>query len=293
MRLLNTSTLNLHYFGDDIPLYVILSHVWGRGEVTFDDIDKSHAKGMLGYKKIAECCDKAVQDGFEWVWIDTCCIDKKSSAELSEAINSMYRWYWQAEICYAYLKDVAEDEDYVDEKSKFQTSRWFQRGWTLQELLAPTVVEFYGRSWGLLGTKSSLLDAVHAATKIEKKYLVDRDLIKNASVATKFSWASLRRTTRTEDMAYCLLGLVHVNMPMLYGEGERAFFRLQLEIIKQTNEHTIFAWNPNTGDSRPSLGVLAPSPTFFKLSTQISSHDWKKTPSSTYEMTNRGLRMKL
>lgn len=296
MRLLNTTTLVLHYFCDDVPLYVILSHVWGKGEVTFDDIGKPYAKDMVGYKKIVKCCEQAVRDGFEWVWIDTCCIDKKSSAELSEAINSMYRWYWQAEICYAYLQDVPELENPTEQNSVFQKSRWFQRGWTLQELLAPDMVEFYGQSWGCIGTKLSLLDTVQAATNIEKWYLVNRDTIKTASIAIKFSWASLRQTTRAEDMAYCLLGLVDINMPMLYGEGQRAFFRLQLEIMKQTNEHTIFAWglwdDEVELDYLP-LGALAPSPYFFKSSACVSSRNQKRPRSLAYEMTNKGLRIEL
>ena len=124
---------------------------------------------------------------------------------------------------------------------EFETSRWFTRGWTLQELLAPDFLEFYDSNWQFLGTKSSRIDLLHAATKIGKRYLLNRNTIKDASIAAKFSWASNRKTIRLEDMAYCLLGLVDVNMPMLYGEGEKAFYRLQLEIIKLTNEHTIFA----------------------------------------------------
>jgi len=126
MWLLNTSTLTLRAFIGDIPEYVILSHTWGEGEVTFDDIGKPHALNMAGYNKIAGCCGLAVRDGFEWAWIDTCCIDKRSSAELSEAINSMYHWYWQATICYAYMSDVSNGPEWEQE---LRESRWFTRGW--------------------------------------------------------------------------------------------------------------------------------------------------------------------
>jgi hypothetical protein len=146
MRLLSTETLILHSFFQKIPPYVILSHTWGDDEVTFEDIDQDHAKGMQGYRKIAKCCEQAVRDGYEWAWIDTCCIDKRSSSELSEAINSMYKWYWDSEICYALLSDVGLDH-FDGDDDWLEHSRWFSRGWCLQELLAPAVVEFYNAEW--------------------------------------------------------------------------------------------------------------------------------------------------
>ena len=128
---------------EQIPEYVILFHTWDVGEVTFEDLSKPDVASMAGYSKIVGCCNLAVRDGYEWAWIDTCCIDKRSSAELSDAINSMYRWYWQAAICYAYLSDVSTN--YNAWKQELEASRWFTRGWTLQELLAPAVVEFYNK----------------------------------------------------------------------------------------------------------------------------------------------------
>ena len=284
MWLLDTATLKLRHFITDIPDYVILSHTWGDGEVGFDDIAQPYAKEMAGYTKIWQCCARAVLAGFEWAWVDTCCIDKRSSAELSEAINSMYRWYWDAAVCYAYISDWSSTEE------NFQSSRWFKRGWTLQELLAPDVIEFFDSDWQFRGTKSSLLDTVHDATKIETQYLVDREAIKQATVAAKLSWAACRTTTREEDMAYCLLGLVQVNMPMLYGEGAGAFYRLQLEIIKQTNEHTIFAWE--TSDTWQHTSIFAPSPAPF-----MNTADLQRTVArvreelTTHEITNHGLRI--
>lgn len=281
MRLLNTDTLKLEFFLEDIPPYVILSHTWGKEEVTFDDIDKLYAKEMTGYYKIEQCCRQAALDGFEWVWIDTCSIDKRSSSELQEAINSMYQWYWDAQICYAYLEDVSADD------GTFSKSRWFTRGWTLQELLAPLVVEFFDRRWRCFGTKLSLVKDIELATNIDRKYLLDRETIAAANIAAKFSWVSQRETTRLEDIAYCLLGLVDVNMPMLYGEGRKAFYRLQLEVLKKTNEHSIFAWEDPLQQLR---GILAPTPFYFSKAGQYSSGCYE---SSTHEMTNKGLRITL
>jgi hypothetical protein len=291
MRLLNTTTLKLCFFLQNVPPYVILSHTWGDDEVTFDDIEKPHAKEMAGYDKIIRCCQQAVLDGFEWAWIDTCSIDKRSSSELSEAINSMYQWYWQAEICYAYLADVEGVNPNDNTSHPMAGARWFKRGWTLQELLAPRVVEFYNQDWEFIGTKCMLADFIQQETGIEQKYLLDRRLVKEASVATKFSWVSWRNTTRVEDMAYCLLGLVDINMAMLYGEGPKAFYRLQLELLKKTNEHTIFAWRASTKDSHRMTGLLCPWPSFFRKSAQILAR--REGNDAEHEMTNRGLRMRL
>jgi hypothetical protein len=287
MWLLDTSTLQLRQFVTDVPDYVILSHTWGEGEVGFDDIAQPYAKEMNGYTKISQCCAKAVQAGFEWAWIDTCCIDKRSSAELSEAINSMYKWYWDAAICYAYISDWSATE------GTFQSSRWFKRGWTLQELLAPDAIEIFDSDWHFVGTKSSLLEGIYKATNIEKQYLLDRNAIENATIAAKFSWASGRTTTREEDMAYCLLGLVQVNMPMLYGEGSGAFYRLQLEIIKQTNEHTIFAWE-STENTWHQTSIFASSPSLFKTAASLLPGLMRaRGQSASHEITNHGLSIAL
>ena len=239
MRLLNTSTLKLVEFYGEIPPFAILSHTWEKEEVTFDDLPQEHAKNMRGYDKISNCCSLACSDGYEYVWIDTCCIDKRSSAELSEAVNSMYAWYQKSQKCYAFLADVPTDEDYYGERSAFRNSRWFTRGWTLQELLAPSTVEFYGQDWHEIGTKSSLRGVLSETTGIDEEILLNGNF-EDASVAKKMSWASKRRTTRVEDIAYSLLGIFGVNMPTLYGEGRHAFTRLQHMIMQSSNDHTIF-----------------------------------------------------
>ncbi|KAL8699616.1 MAG: hypothetical protein Q9201_005910, partial [Fulgogasparrea decipioides] len=186
MRLLNTSTLSLHEFHDGkIPRYAILSHTWGAKEVTFQDFDKPSSKTLAGYTKIVSCCTLALSDGWQYLWVDTCCIDKKSSAELSEAINSMYRWYQDAQVCYAYMVDVTRSKyDLSLPIEDFCKSRWFRRGWTLQELLAPENVVFYDEYWEELGTKCSLQTEIFKATRIDSKYFVNPT---RASVATKMS----------------------------------------------------------------------------------------------------------
>jgi hypothetical protein len=210
-------------------------------------------------------------------------IDKNSSAELSEAINSMFEWYRKAEVCYAYLADVPARQA-ARLYSTFRRSRWFERGWTLQELLAPTTVVFYDEEWREIGTKSSLSKAISSITGISPSDMVR---FADANVAVKMSWASKRRTTRIEDIAYSLMGLFGVNMPLLYGEGKNAFIRLQLEIIKMSDDETIFAWSGSENS-----GLLAPSPSAFYLSGDVRQiHFDKSRP--LYSMTNKGLQMEL
>ncbi|KAH9220436.1 heterokaryon incompatibility protein-domain-containing protein [Leptodontidium sp. 2 PMI_412] len=206
MRLLDTTTLTLHeFFGVNIPPYAILSHRWEGREVTFQDLESGPQPASPSFSKITRCCAQAVSDGIEWVWIDTCCIDKTSSAELSEAINSMFRWYREADVCYAYLSDVpsgGDSENLQQPNSAFRCSQWFTRGWTLQELLAPETVVFFNADWEDIGTKYSMEDLLSSITGIS--LFEDFD---SACVAQKFSWGSKRQTTREEDGAYCLMGL--------------------------------------------------------------------------------------
>ena len=264
MRLLNTSTLKLYEFHNaEIPNYAILSHTWTEQEVSLQMLEDPKSRTLAGYTKIERCCELALSEGWKYAWIDTCCIDKTSSADLSEAVNAMYSWYESAQVCYVYLNDVRRTTKFGE---AFRSSRWFFRGWTLQELLAPRTVVFYNRDWQELGTKWSLRDEISRTTGIMYHQMIDH---KRVSVATKMSWAALRETTRVEDTAYSLLGLFGINMPLLYGEGSKAFMRLQHEIL-QTHENyeSIFAWR----DAKLShCGLLAPSPAAFALSGDIVS----------------------
>ncbi|PQE07778.1 HET domain-containing protein [Rutstroemia sp. NJR-2017a BVV2] len=208
-----------------------------------------------------------------------------SSAELSEAINSMFEWYRKAEICYAYLSDVpCIHDDRKKKHSAFRNSKWFTRGWTLQELLAPRWVEFFDRNWVKIGTKASLERLIQSITNISHLSNFDE-----ACVAQKMSWASKRQTSRLEDQAYCLMGLFEVNMPLLYGEGQKAFLRLQLEILSSTDDDSLFAWEDF---HTASGGLLANSPTLFSYCGDIQRRpfDHERPPPT---MTNQGLRIEL
>jgi heterokaryon incompatibility protein (HET) len=196
-------------------------------------------KRKPGYDKIRFCGEQARRDGLQYFWIDTCCIDKSSSTELQEAINSMFRWYRDAAKCYVYLVDVSRPAFDADVNSSqlpwelsFRKSRWFTRGWTLQELVAPASVEFFSKEGEQLGNKRSLERHIHEVTEIPVKALRGSSL-SDFSVPERMSWAEKRETTRKEDKAYSLLGIFDVYMPLIYGEGrENAFQRLQEKIDK-------------------------------------------------------------
>lgn len=260
MWLLNTETLKLEAFLSDIPSYAILSHRWESDELSFGDITPEH-RHLNGHRKVKAFCEQARKDRFRYVWIDTCCIDKKSSAELGEAINSMYMWYEQADVCYAYLSDVEGMEDIVH-------SAWFSRGWTLQELLAPTTLHFYDHNWIFIASKHDLSAELEAITGIPHSALQEfrHD---HFCIAEKMAWAARRQTTRKEDLAYCLLGIFNVNMPLLYGEGSKAFLRLQEEIMKVSNDLSILLWQ---GCASATNGMLADSAASFGKDARSCLH---------------------
>ena len=192
--------------------------------------------------KIRQFLALAEAHGHEWAWADTCCIDKTSSAELTEAINSMFRYYQHAEVCYVYLRDVPADDDPAEPYSAFDRSRWHTRGWTLQELLAPPTVVFLSQTWTVLGDKFRLASTLTRITQIPESVLRLEKDVAEMSVAQRMSWAAERETTRVEDRAYCLFGLFGINMPTLYGEGSNAFYRLQEEILRTSVDASLFTW---------------------------------------------------
>ncbi|KAI1664089.1 Heterokaryon incompatibility protein [Pyrenophora tritici-repentis] len=224
--------------GDKTPPYAILSHTWKEGqEVTFTDLkglDNAldvDTQSKEGYQKLRFCAQQAKRDGLEYFWVDTCCIDKSNNTELSKAINSMFRWYQNAKKCYVFLSDVGSDTLEGDDETAFKQSRWFKRGWTLQELLAPHSVEFFSKEGVRLGDKESLKHTIHEVTGIPIEALLGTNLTE-FDIAKRFSWAANRQTTEEEDEAYCLFGIFGVHLPLIYGEGkENALERLRSAAI--------------------------------------------------------------
>ncbi|KAH6721842.1 heterokaryon incompatibility protein-domain-containing protein [Leptodontidium sp. MPI-SDFR-AT-0119] len=300
MRLINTATLQLESFPrfdrPQIPPYAILSHRWGADEISLQEMQTPTPSltSKLGYQKVVKCSAVAASFGFEYIWIDTCCIDKTNNVELTEAINSMFNYYRDADVCYAYLADVPSDDDASAEGSGFRRSSWFTRGWTLQELIAPENVVFYGGDWRDIGTKSSLEKLIAEITLISPYALNGYGgLSSKFSVAQKMAWASNRQTERIEDMAYCLMGLFGVNMPLIYGEGQNAFKRLQLELLKESVDQSIFAWRaqiPTANGFR--RGLLAYHPAEFRDGHDIVRENTGH-PLSEFSMTNVGLKITL
>ncbi|KAK5099543.1 hypothetical protein LTR70_002444 [Exophiala xenobiotica] len=240
MRLLKVSEYDelsfTRNFVGDCPSYAILSHTWGKEdeEVTFNDIKDRSGMSKAGFTKIQFCSEQTRKDGLQHFWVDTCCIDKANNAELAEAIVSMFHWYSNAAKCYVFLSDVSSrkrDSERTNKmwESAFRKSKWFMRGWTLQELLAPRHVDFYSREGERLGDKNSLEQEIHEITQIPIAALRGAPLSK-FTPDERMRWASHRNTGRPEDKAYCLLGIFDVSMPPVYGEKEKAFVRLKDEI---------------------------------------------------------------
>jgi hypothetical protein len=290
MRLINVLTLKLEEFFGRPPPYAILSHTWGPEEVTFERVQSKIGTQKSGWQKIQRACKQAHDDGFLYVWCDTCCINKSSSAELSESINSMFRWYQEAAVCYTYLEDTQDVE-------RLASSRWFTRGWTLQELIAPRHLKFYDSQWRAIGTREDLASEISVITMIDWEALHGTKsvaYVRGASLAKKMAWAANRITTREEDIAYCLIGLFDVNMPLLYGEGSiKAFARLQEEVIKRGLDQSFLAWLIPT-DRRSSihsdLEFFADHPKCFRGCEDVLTTGDDVSP---FSLNNRGLQIRL
>ncbi|KAI5467224.1 heterokaryon incompatibility protein-domain-containing protein [Mariannaea sp. PMI_226] len=307
MRLLNTETLRLESFVGPAPRYAVLSHRWGDAELLFDEAvcdGWQHRVFTQGAEKIKKACAQALYDGIDYIWADTCCLDRSSSAELSEAINAMFVWYQEAAVSYAYLSDVDMDDKYA-----FALSQWFERGWTLQELIAPEVVVFYDATWRYIGNRDSMASLISEITSINqpilarKKYVETnsrgsvqrqsrhqtayrlRSMLRSYSVAARLSWAAARKTTRVEDMAYCLLGLFDINMQILYGEGKKAFHRLFLEIIRHTEDPSILISWTTAGNLSAGMSFYR-DPTHYADSGGIGWLKAKGAASSKVSVTN-------
>ena len=301
MRLIDAETLELTTtIGDDPPPYAIVSHTWSDDEITLADYDNPSSRSSRAFEKVRSACSVARGLGLYYIWIDTCCIDKESSAELSEAINSMYQWYAQARHCIVYLADVTRNVIGARAfEAEFRKTRWFTRSWTLQELIAPQRLTFLSADWNVLGTRDELAALIASITRIPEACILQRHLARGSSVAQIFSWASGRRATRGEDRAYSLLGLLDVNIPLLYGEGAaKTFRRLQLEIIRESSDESIFAWRSGDALGLPDevalSSMLAVSPESFSSSGDVvPASVYPFTDRAPYRYTNKGLEFEI
>ena len=299
MWVLSTDRAELHYFSSPEAIsdgYAAFSHVWDKTEESFQDMRRIQKECKTNNtnprdqvcEKIRRFCELAQKHGYKWVWIDTCCIDKTSSAELSEAINSMFRYYSLACVCYGYLRDVPNYEpDYADsdegrdgKNAVFFASRWFTRGWTLQELIAPRFFLFLSQNWEVLGSRYDFSMLLEAKFRIPAALLKFEVSHRNYSISQRMSWYGNRRTTRLEDEAYCLLGLFDIHMPTLYGEGINAFRRLQEEIMRQSPDTTLFAWDSVDNDDPHRACLFAASPSSFD---SVNSRAIVHNPNPTHQ----------
>ncbi|KAK3690493.1 heterokaryon incompatibility protein-domain-containing protein [Podospora appendiculata] len=318
MRLINTTDFSLREVYEPGPdyQYAILSHTWDESlddprhrEVTFQDIQAPERTRLLtGWAKIEKTCElaRAYDPPLRWAWIDTCCIDKSSSAELTEAINSMFRWYQQSTVCFALLSDMPPASPMSPRPGKAPSvsdqfhaalsgCRWFTRGWTLQELLAPKTLYFYDSAWIRRGAKGSMMSEISRITRIDEQVLTDQRFMFQVPLGRRMSWASGRSTKRVEDMAYCLLGIFNINIPLIYGEGDKAFARLQEALVRQSVDLSLFAWDaPGTDTTTYQAfhGMFATSPKqFANCHGLVAIQDAVYAENQSLMMTNRGLEL--
>lgn len=258
MKLLNTRTLQVQQALPQTPHYATLSGLW-------DGTSTRSIIPTLAQKQSA--CATALRLGLEWVWLQSLCIDYSSSAEISECMNSLFGTLRESAVCLVYLEDVllqagAPAASEVAGKL-LRTSRWLQRIWTLPELIASKDIIFFDRNWRQIGTKQLLLHELSAATRIDRLVLEDSESLSDFSVGRKMSWASACSYDREEDLAYALIGLFGISMMILYGEGHRAFFRLQEEILKITDDASLFCWQAGPDAAHAYRGLFAHFPAEF------------------------------
>ncbi|KZL64960.1 het domain-containing protein [Colletotrichum incanum] len=309
MWLLDTKSLALEAVDEPSSVkYAILSHTWEEDEVTFSDIsDLDRARQKAGFSKIAKTCELARERGLQYAWVDTCCIDKSSSAELSEAINSMFAWYKSSTVCFVFLSDLPpleNPENPFDRQPGLPYSqeavggcRWFTRGWTLQEPIAPARVEFYNSNWEMFTQKSECTWVLSCITSVAVSVLDSPSNLRQTPVAVKMSWAASRKTKRIEDRAYSLLGIFDIHMPLLYGERYKSFRRFQEEIARESDDLSLFAWRSQSSDRTHDenfqlfRGIFARSPTEFRGCSQMRKTTFQSSKPE-FSLFNRGVMIK-
>ncbi|KAF2751060.1 hypothetical protein M011DRAFT_492368 [Sporormia fimetaria CBS 119925] len=294
MRLLDALTLEFHTFTEgQVPPYLVLSRTWREGhEVNYQDMRWLQALRLMpkeshsGYPKILNTAQIAVEQHIWFIWVDTVCIDKSSSSEPQEANNSMYQWYKTSHSCVVYLDDITTGSNENMRLDSILETRWITRGWTLQELIAPLEAVFYDSNWEYMCSKSRSVGSLSRLLAIPEQVIATGDT-SDCCVANIMSWAASRQTTRVEDVAYSSLGLFDIQMPLLYGEGCKAFERFQEAIIQRSGDDSIFAWR--TAKKEPSVyrGLLAKSPEEFKAAG-AAYNPYKNRKMS---ITNLGLRV--
>ncbi|KAK7965197.1 hypothetical protein PG988_010201 [Apiospora saccharicola] len=280
MRLIDCETLELKEFNEiDVPEYVILSHTWGSEEVSFEEMTspaKGRHRAKEGFHKISLFASVAARHDFRYIWVDTCCIRKDSSSELSEAINSMYTWYKNARRCYVYLNDVDSDSE-----EEFKRCRWLSRGWTLQELIAPEDVFFYSKHGEMLFAKEHRLGELSALTGISQEHCVENEMG--------------GKEGNDEARGYGLLFAWDTRCQYadaLWRGGQKAFIRLQEEVMKRSDDQSLFLWKKKEESYTTYLGLLAPSPREFVDSPDVvfAENFFEDRP---YSSTNKGISIRL
>lgn len=263
MWLIETSTFRLSEFTTSVPSYATLSHVTEEDEAPHES--PGHIRREIcnrSRKTVERACVQARTAGISWLWNYATCVDRYSWAAQSEAINSLAQIYRGCEYTIIYLADlVFELVGHETLGERLADCRWFKNIWSIPQIIFSRAAFFFSTDWTQIGTKISLLPLISAIIGIDKPALDDSDCLEDYSIAKRMSWASRMTTTRTEDSAYALLGLFDVSLPIIHGEGQKAFFKLQEEILKDTNDFSLFAWDSPV--PQEYTGLLAPSPACF------------------------------
>jgi hypothetical protein len=313
MRLINVKTKQLRELSKEEKgpeKYAILSHTSGRSEteVSVEDLTnfeskteeaKAKVQGKEGWWKIFKACQKAISDGHEWLWADSCCIDRSIPEEWSNSVKSMFDLYKEAAVCYAFLEDVAKFTDDTKPKSSyrfnedhFKRSEWFTQLWTLQALIVPRKVKFFDKRFSSIGTRRTLRSVISDATGIDEHVLKGTKSLNDVSVATRISWAAIRPTAKEKDMIYCLMGILGVMINVDAGhDADQAFFELQRKVRDTVHDQSLFAWQPPAAQkltkSNPLKGVkrvkdglslFAKSPMYFEGSAGIFTKKHNPSP---------------